>query len=156
MCFRLRKGFLLILVCVLFFPPSLPAQALKKSPSQGELESQRVEAIEKFEKEKLERMRKNVGKWFIIVKPDAALEFFDDPRSARKKIRVKEKETFLVLEVLQNDAGDMNFYKTKMDSGRIVYLSADALYLELKVREGSIAAVLKGPGSRNWPGGSRR
>jgi hypothetical protein len=88
-------------------------------------------------------MKKNVGKWFIIVRSDSVEEFFESPNILQKKFRVKEKETFSVLEVVQNDAGDTNFYRVRMDSGKILYLSADALYLELKIREGRIARLSK-------------
>jgi hypothetical protein len=134
---------LFILVSLLFFPICSSSQGIKGSPSQADLASQRDREIEKFEKEKLGRMKKNVGKWFIIVRSDSVEEFFESPNILQKKFRVKEKETFSVLEVVQNDAGDTNFYRVRMDSGKILYLSADALYLELKIREGRIARLSK-------------
>ena len=142
-----RKGCLLLLACLLLSPVRVSAQGLKGSPSQEDLKKQRDMAVEGFEKEKLERMKRNVGKWFIVVRPDSTQEFFENPNALRKKFPVKEKDAFLVVEVVQNEARNMNFYKLKMESGKVLYLSADALYLELKIREGGIARLSKGAGS---------
>jgi hypothetical protein len=148
---RIGEGCLIISVCLIGLSPGSSAQGLKGSPSQEELKSQRDNAIESFEKEKLERMKRNVGRWFIITKPDPAPEFFENPDALQKKFHVKEKDSFLVTEVVQNKGRDMNFYRVKMESGKILYLSADALYLELKIREGIISRLSKAPGSTRTP-----
>jgi hypothetical protein len=37
----------------------------------------------------------------------------------------------------------MNFYQVKFDTGQVGYLSADGIYLEIKIKEGSLISVPK-------------
>jgi hypothetical protein len=64
-------------------------------------------------------------------------------------VRVKrEKEAFVIREVVQNRLGTMNFYQVKFDSGEIGYLGADGNNLEIKVKEGSLIALSKTAGTK--------
>jgi hypothetical protein len=101
-------------------------------------------AIEEYEKEKLAKMKKNIGRRLLTVKTINPTEFYESPDDLEKKLRVKrEKEGFVIVEVVQNQLGTMNFYQVKFDSGERGYLSADGNYLEIKIKEGSLISVPK-------------
>jgi hypothetical protein len=102
-----------------------------------------IKAIEDYEKAKLAKMKKNIGKLFMAVRTAHPPEFYDSPENLGKKIGVREKEEFLILEVVQNRSGTMNFYKVRLESGKIGYLSADGYNLEIRIRDGSIMPVTK-------------
>ena len=101
-------------------------------------------AIEKYEKEKLAKMKKNIGRRLLTVKTNNPAEFYESPDDLGRKLRLKrEKEGFVIVGVVQNQLGDMNFYRVKFDSGDIGYLTADANHLEIKIKEGSLISVPK-------------
>ena len=102
-----------------------------------------IKAIEDYEKEKLAKMKKNIGKLFMAVRTAHPPEFYESPENLGKKIGVREKEEFLILEVVQNRSGTMNFYKVRFESGKIGYLSADGNNLEIRIRDGSIMPMTK-------------
>jgi hypothetical protein len=103
-----------------------------------------IPAIEEYEKEKLVRMRQNIGRRLMFVRTNNPAVFYESPDDLGRKLRVKrEKEGFVITEVVQNQLGNMNFYKVKFDSGEIGYLGADGYQLEIKIKEGNLLSVPK-------------
>ena len=101
-------------------------------------------AIEEYEKEKLAKMKRNIGRRLLTVKTINPAVFYESPDDLERKLRIKrEKEGFVIMEVVQNQLGNMNFYQVKFDTGQIGYLSADGSYLEIKIKEGSLISVSK-------------
>jgi hypothetical protein len=112
-----------------------PKEDLKEGPPP---------AIEEYEKEKLAKLKRNIGRRLLTVKTNNPTEFYESPDDLERKLRVKrEKEGFVIVEVVQNRLGTMNFYQVKFDSGERGYLSADGSYLEIKIKEGSLISVPK-------------
>lgn len=100
--------------------------------------------IDEFEKEKLAKFKSYIGKRYLTVKKINPAEFYESPDDRERKLSIKrEKEGFVITEVVQNRSGTMNFYQVKFDTGQIGYLSADGNYLELKIKEGSLIYVPK-------------
>ena len=100
--------------------------------------------IEEYEKEKLAKMKRNIGRRLLTVKTINPAVFYESPDDLERKLRVKrEKEGFVIVAVVQNQSGTMNFYQVKFDSGETGYLSADANNLEIKIKEGSLISVPK-------------
>jgi hypothetical protein len=103
-----------------------------------------IPAIEEYEKEKLAKLKRNIGKRFMTVPTVNPAEFYESPDDLGRKLKVmREKEGFVITEVVQNRLGTMNFYRVKFDSGQTGYLSADGNYLEIKVTEKSLMVVTK-------------
>lgn len=102
-----------------------------------------IKAIEDYEKEKLAKYKRNIGKRFLAVRTAGPPEFYESPDNLGKKVGVKEKEEFFILEVVQNRSGTMNFYKVRLESGKIGYLGADGYNLEIRIKDGSIMPVTK-------------
>jgi len=101
-------------------------------------------AIEEYEKEKLAKMKRNIGRRLLTVKTINPAVFYESPNDLERKLRVKrEKEGFVIMEVVQNQLGTMNFYQVKFDSGETGYLSADGNHLEIKIKEGSLISIPK-------------
>ena len=99
-------------------------------------------AIEEYEKEKLAKMKRNIGRRLLTVRTINPAEFYESPGNLERKLRIKrEKEGFVIVEVVQNQLGTMNFYRVKLDTGQTGYLSADGNYLEIKIKEGSLISV---------------
>jgi hypothetical protein len=113
--------------------PSPPKEDSKKIPPS---------AIEEYEKEKLAKIKKNIGRRVLTVKTVNPAEFYESPDDLGRKLRIqREKEGFLIMQVVQNQSGTMNFYQVKFDTGQTGYLSADGSYLEIKIKEGSLISV---------------
>ena len=103
-----------------------------------------IPAVEEYEKEKLAKLKRNIGKRFMTIPTVNPAEFYESPDDLGRKFRVKrEKESFVIMEVVKNRLGTMNFYQVKFDSGQTGYLSADGNYLEIKVTEKSLVSVAK-------------
>lgn len=103
-----------------------------------------IPAIEEYEKEKLAKLKRNIGKRFMTIPTVNPAEFYESPDDLGRKLKVKrEKEGFVIMEVVKNRLGTMNFYQVKFDSGQKGYLSADGNYLEIKVTEKSLVSVAK-------------
>jgi hypothetical protein len=99
-------------------------------------------AIEEYEKEKLTKMKRNIGRRLLTVKTINPAVFYESPNDLERKLRVKrEKEGFVIVAVVQNQSGTMNFYQVKFDSGETGYLSSDANNLEIKIKEGSLISI---------------
>jgi hypothetical protein len=100
------------------------------------------QAIEEYEKEKLAKIKRNIGRRLLTVKTINPAEFYESPDDLEKKLRIKrEKEGFVIIGVVQNRSGTMNFYQVKFDSGETGYLAADGNHLEIKIKEGSLISV---------------
>jgi len=103
-----------------------------------------IPAIEEYEKEKLAKFKRNIGKRFMTIPTVNPAEFYESPDDLGKKLKVKrEKEGLVITGVVKNRLGTMNFYQVKFDTGQTGYLSADANYLEIKVTEKSLVPVAK-------------
>jgi hypothetical protein len=100
--------------------------------------------IEDYEKEKLAKLKKNVGRRLITAPTINPAEFYESPDDLEKRVRVeREKEGLIIEDVVQNRLGTMNFYRVKFDSGETGYLGADGSNLEIKIKEGSLIPVPK-------------
>ena len=100
--------------------------------------------VEKYEKEKLAKLKGNIGRRYLTVKKINPAEFYQSPDDLEKKLIIKnEKEGFVITDVVQNHSGTMNFYQVKFDTGQVGYLSADGIYLEIKIKDGSLIYVPK-------------
>jgi len=113
------------------------------SPGEDSKESS-LPGIEKYEKEKLAKLKRNIGRRYLTVKKINPAEFYESPDDLEKKLMIKrEKESFVITEVVQNHSGTMNFYQVEFDTGQVGYLSADGIYLDIKIKEGSLIPVRK-------------
>jgi len=154
-----------ILSCCLIFPwlsmasvdeqkgPSMKggllAESVKKDQGSSEQkEKKSSKAIEDYEKEKLAKYKRNIGKRFLAVQTVHSPEFFESPNDLKKKIKLKEKEEFQVMEVVQNQSGTMNFYKVRLEGGKIGYLGADGNNLEIRTKDGSLIPITPKVGKR--------
>ncbi len=125
-------------------PSPLLAKSEEQSPPGEVSKGSSSLGIEEYEKEKLAKLRLNIGKRYLTVKKINPAEFYESPDDLERKLIIKrEKEGFVITEVVQNQSGTMNFYQVKLDTGQIGYLSADGSYLELKIKEGSLISVPK-------------
>jgi hypothetical protein len=103
-----------------------------------------IPAIEEYEKEKLAKLKRNIGRRFLTEPTVNPTTFYVSPDDLERKLRVmREKESFVILEVVQNRLGTMNFYRAKFDSGEVGYLWADGNNLELEIKKGSLISLEK-------------
>jgi hypothetical protein len=108
-----------------------------------------IPAIEEYEKEKLAKLKRNIGKRYMTVPTVNPAVFYESPDDLGRKLKVKrEKEGFVITEVVQNRLGTMNFYRVKFDAGQTGYLSADGNYLEIKITEKSLIPITRKTGPR--------
>ena len=99
-------------------------------------------AVEDYEKEKLAKLKKNIGRRLITASTINPAEFYESLDDPEKRVRVKrEKEGLIIEKVVQNQLGTMYFYQVKFDSGETAYLGADGNNLEIKIKEGSLISV---------------
>jgi hypothetical protein len=157
---KVRLPILIIFFVFLHFslaqtPPSLSQHFSKDSsfllvknkdqlPPKEDSKQETSAAIEEYEKEKLAKMKRNIGRRLLTVKTINPAEFFESPDDLERKLKIKkEKEGFMIMEVVQNQSGTMNFYRVKFDTGQIGYLSADGNYLEIKIKEGGLISAPK-------------
>jgi hypothetical protein len=125
---------------------SLSLSAKNEEEASPEEDSKVIppKVIEEYEKEKLAKMKQNVGKRLMTAPTTNPAEFYESPDDLGKKVRVKrEKEGFIIEKVVQNRLGTMNFYRVKFDSGETGYLGADGNNLEIRIKEGSLISVPK-------------
>jgi hypothetical protein len=124
------------------FKGGLLAESVKKDQGSFEQkEKKSTKAIEDYEKEKQAKYKRNIGKRFLAVQAVHPAEFFESPNDLKKKIKLKEKEEFQVMEVVQNRSGTMNFYKVRLEGGKIGYLGADGSNLEIRTKDGSLIPI---------------
>jgi hypothetical protein len=121
--------------------PSPAKENLKPGMGQEDSKPELIPAIEEYEKQKLIRLRQNIGRKFLVPRTVRPVIFFESPESQSGRISYKEKEGFITTDVVQNQSGRMYFYKVKFDSGKIGYLGADGNALEILIREGSLIPV---------------
>jgi hypothetical protein len=127
----------------------LLAESVKKDPGSSEQrEKKSSKAIEDYEKEKLAKYKRNIGKRFLAVRTAHPPEFFESPDNLKNKIKFKEKEEFQVMEVVQNQSGTMNFYKVRLEGGKVGYLGADGNNLEMRITDGSLIPITPKVGKR--------
>lgn len=125
-------------------PLTLLVKNEEQSPPREDLREGTPPAIEEYEKEKLAKMKRNIGRRLLTVKTINPAVFYESPNDLERKLRVKrEKEGFVIVAVVQNQSGTMNFYQVKFDSGETGYLSSDANNLEIKIKEGSLISIPK-------------
>ena len=117
----------------------------EKSPStQEDSKPSPIPAIEEYEREKLAKLKRNIGKRLMTVPTINPATFYESPDDLGRKLRIKkEKEVFIIREVVQNRLGTMNFYQVKFDSGEVGYLSADGNNLEIEIKKGSLILLAK-------------
>jgi hypothetical protein len=134
----------------------LLAESVKKDQGSSEQkEKKSSKEIEDYEKEKLAKYKRNIGKKFLAVQTVHPPEFFESPNDLKKKIKLKEKEEFQVMEVVQNQSGTMNFYKVRLEGGKIGYLGADGNNLEIRTKDGSLIPSPQRLGSGPEPSENR-
>ena len=127
----------------------LLAESVKKDQGSSEQKEKKpAKAIEDYEKEKLAKYKRNIGKRFLAVRTARPPEFFESPNDLKKKIKAKEKEEFQVMGVVQNQSGTMNFYKVRLEGGTIGYLGADGNNLEIRTKDGSLIPITPKVGKR--------
>lgn len=125
-----------------FFKDSLYLLAKSEEGSKEEERGGPVPAIEEYEKEKLAKMKRHIGRKLMFVKTNNPAVFYESPDDLERKLIVKrEKEGLVITEVVQNQLGTMNFYRVRFDSGEIGYLSADGSNLEIKIKEGGFLSI---------------
>ncbi len=121
---------------------SLLAKNEEESSPAEDSKVSSASSIEEYEKEKLAKLKSNIGKRFLTVKKINPAEFYESPDDLERKLEIRrEKEGFVITEVVQNRSGTMNFYQVKFDTGQVGYLSADGNYLGLKTKEGSLISA---------------
>jgi hypothetical protein len=127
------------------------AKSDEESPPKGVSKDKSIKGVEDYEKEKLARMKRYIGKRYMAVKTARPPEFYESPNNLKKKIAVREKEEFVIMDVVQNQSGTMNFYKVRLESGKTGYLSADGLNLEIRIKDKSIMPLTKMLGKKGSP-----
>ena len=127
-----------------FSKDSLSLLAKSEGGSKEEVRGGPDPAIEEYEKEKLAKYKRNIGRRLMFVRTNNPAVFYESPDDLERKLIVKrEKEGFVIAEVVQNQLGTMNFYRVKFESGEIGYLGADGSNLEIKIKEGSLMSAPK-------------
>jgi hypothetical protein len=98
--------------------PLLAKNGKGSPPGEGSREGT-PKSIEEYEREKLNRLKRDVGRRLIAIGIDRHAEYYESPDRLEEKILPKEKEGFLILEVVQNTKETMYFYKIRFDSWKI-------------------------------------
>jgi hypothetical protein len=105
--------------------------------------------VEEYEKGKIAKMKRNIGRRLMFVRTNNPVKFYESPDDLERTLKInREKEGLIIMEVVQNELGNMHFYKVKFDTGQVGYLSADANYLEIKIKEGKLISAPKRGSSR--------
>lgn len=127
----------------------------EKRSSQEDPESETDRVIEAYERDKLAKFKRNIGRRYLVVKTVRPVEFHHSPEDLQRTFTVaKEKEGFLITEVIQNYSEKLYFYRVVFDSGQSGYLMADGNYLALKTLEGSIIPLTPKAGFKGKSAGS--
>jgi hypothetical protein len=125
-------------------PLSLLAKNEQSPSSQEDSKPGPIPAIEEYEREKLAKLNRNIGRRLMTVPTVNPATFYVSPDNLGRKLRIKrEKEVFIIREVAQNRLGTMNFYQVKFDSGEVGYLNADGNNLEIEIKKGSLISLAK-------------
>jgi hypothetical protein len=103
-----------------------------------------IPAVEEYEREKFAKLRRNIGKRFLTAPTINPATFFESPDDLERKLKTRrEKEDFVIQEVVKNRLGSMNFYRVKFDSGEVGYLGADGNNLEIEIKRGNLLPLAK-------------
>jgi hypothetical protein len=130
-------------------PPTLLAKNGEPLATKEDSKPGSIPAIEEYEREKLAKLKRNIGRRFLTVPTVNPATFYESPDDLERKLRVKrEKETFVIMEVVQNRLGSMNFYRVKFDSGEVGYLGADGDNLEIEIKKGNLISFAKKASSK--------
>ncbi len=115
----------------------------EESPSnQEDSKPAPIPAVEEYEREKIAKMKRNIGKRFLTVSTSNPPTFYESPEDPERKLRIKREKEALVIEgVVQNRSGTMNFYRVRFDSGEIGYLGADGNNLEIETKKGGLISL---------------
>jgi len=123
----------------------------QSSPSEYSEEGP-PKAVQEYEEQKLAKLKRNIGRRLITDRKIKPAEFYESPDDLERKLRIKkEKEGFVIMEVVQNRSGTMNFYQVKFDTGQTGYLSADGNYLAIKIKEKSLLPVSRRAAKKSGP-----
>ncbi|HVP77928.1 MAG TPA: hypothetical protein VMV04_08525 [Thermodesulfobacteriota bacterium] len=123
---------------------SLLAKNEEPPETKEDLKPGPIPAVEEYEREKLAKLKRNIGRRFLTVPTLNPATFYESPDDLERKLRVRsEKETFVIQEVVQNRSGMMTFYRVKFDSGEVGYLGADGNNLEIEIKKGSLISLTK-------------
>ncbi len=124
-----------------------------QSSSTEDLKEGPPRAVQEYEEQKLAKLKRNIGRRFLTDRRIKPAEFYESPDDLERKLQIKkEKEGFVIMDVVQNQPGTMNFYQVKFDTGQTGYLSADGNYLEIKVKEKSLLPVSRRAAQKSGPG----
>jgi hypothetical protein len=122
----------------------LLVQNEEKSSPEEETVKGVPKAILEYEREKLAKMKRNIGKRLMFVRTNNPVEFYVTPDDLESRLlMIRDKEVFEIVDVVQNSQETMNFYKVKFEMGQTGYLSADPYTIELKIKEGSLQTAPK-------------
>lgn len=89
------------------------------SAPREDLKPGSIRAVEEYEKEKLLKLKRNIGRRLMTVPTANPTLFYESPDELERTLSVKkEKEALVIKEVVQNRSGSMNFYQVKFDSGK--------------------------------------
>ncbi len=127
-----------------FFDDSRPLLAKNEEPPSNMEDSNRgpIPAIEEYEREKLAKLKRNIGRRFLTVPTLNPPTFYESPDDSERKLGIKrEKEVLVIQDIVQNRSGTMNFYRVKFDSGETGYLGADGNNLEIEIKKGSLLSL---------------
>jgi hypothetical protein len=125
-------------------PLSLLAKNEESPSTQEDSKPSSIPAIEEYEREKLAKLKRNIGRRLMTVPTVNPATFYVSPDDLGRKLRIKrEKEVFIIREVAQNRLGTVNFYQVKFDSGEVGYLNADGNNLEIEIKKGSLISLAK-------------
>ncbi len=116
----------------------------EKKASQEDSVAERDRVIEAYEREKLAKFKRNIGRRYLVSKTVRPVEFHNNPEDLKRIFSIqKEKEGFLITEVIQSHSEKMYFYHVVFDAGQTGYLMADGNYLEMKILEGDIIPLTR-------------
>ncbi len=116
-----------------------------------------IPTIEEYEKEKLAKLKRNIGRRFLTVPTVNPTTFYESPDDLERKLRViGEKENFVITEVVQNRLGTMHFYRVRFDSGETGYIDADGNNLEIEIKKGSLISLAKKASPKNKSPGQKK
>ena len=131
------------------YPASMVARDEKSSAVGEDPKPSPNPAVEEFEKEKLLKLKRSVGRRLITVPTTNPTYFYESPDALERRLNLKtEKEVFVIKDVVQDRLGSKNFYQVKFDSGAVGFLDADGNNLEIEIKRGNLISLDKPVGSK--------
>lgn len=123
---------------------ALLVQNEEKSSPQEETVEGVPKAIVEYEKEKIAKMKRNIGKRLMFIRTKNPVVFYVSPDDPDNPLSMtKDKDVFQIMDVVRNSQETTIFYKVKFDMGQTGYLSADPYTIDLKIKEGSLQTAPK-------------